>query len=137
MPDPSTGRGLVFAGVPGLVRSAMLEVPDRFRLIEVLGTAFDDLDESVRAAALAVEEPAVVIRDGAVFLPRLTRAATTESATPSATWDSSGTVLITGGTGGWVVSSLGTWWSSTEFGICCWSAAEVWRLTAPRSFAAS
>ena len=100
VPDPSTGRGLVFAGVPGLVRSAMLEVPDRFRLIEVLGTAFDDLDESVRATALAVDEPAVVIRDGAVFVPRLTRATTTENATPSATWNPSGTVLITGGTGG-------------------------------------
>ena len=49
-----------------------------------------------------MDEPAIVVQDGAVFAPRLMRAAATatDDVVPSATWDPSGTVLITGGTGG-------------------------------------
>ena len=64
VPGPLTERGLAFAGVPGLVRSAIAEYPgDRFRPRGSLtGGAFSDVDESV----LAVDEPAIVIQDGAV-----------------------------------------------------------------------
>nr|AZF85946.1 type I polyketide synthase [Catenulispora sp.] len=105
VPDAAVGRGVVSAGVTGLVRSAAIEFPERFGLVEVLGGGFGDLDESVRSAALAVDEPGVVVRDGAVFVPRLARVAQssdsdTVASGSAAVWDPSGTVLITGGTGG-------------------------------------
>ncbi|MCP3804690.1 SDR family NAD(P)-dependent oxidoreductase [Allokutzneria sp. A3M-2-11 16] len=79
---------LAAAAVWGLVRSAQSENPDRFVLVD--GPASD------LGAAVATGEGQVVVRDGKLFVPRLSRGA---SASP-AEWDSSGTVLITGGTGG-------------------------------------
>ncbi|MDN3357940.1 type I polyketide synthase [Actinomadura sp. DC4] len=62
-PDPDA------AAVWGLVRSAQLENPDRFVLV--------DLDEGAEAGpALAAGEPQVAVRDGRVLMPRLVRAGT-------------------------------------------------------------
>ncbi|TCP45034.1 acyl transferase domain-containing protein, partial [Tamaricihabitans halophyticus] len=88
----TTGASLAAAAVWGLVRSAQVEHPGRFRLIDSDGdtSAGTTLDQ-----ALAVDEPQVAIRGGELTVPRLTR--TSRGATgPTIT----GTVLITGGTGG-------------------------------------
>ncbi|NAS20980.1 SDR family NAD(P)-dependent oxidoreductase [Herbidospora sp. NEAU-GS84] len=77
----------------GLVRSAQSEHPGRFVLLDVEGgfTAW-----GAAAAAVAAGETQLVTGDGAVLVPRLARrsvAANTEEL-------GTGTVLVTGGTGG-------------------------------------
>jgi acyl carrier protein len=74
----------------GLIRSAQSEHPDRFVLVDTDGS------DAPLAAAVATE-PQVVIRNGEVLAPRLVRIAA--PASEDATFDSEGTVLITGGTG--------------------------------------
>ncbi|MBB4909452.1 type I polyketide synthase [Actinophytocola algeriensis] len=76
------------AAVWGLVRAAQLEYPGRFTLADV------DDDASV-ALAVGAGEPQAIVRGGEVFVPRLSRIASAPGAV-----DPSGTVLITGGTGG-------------------------------------
>ncbi|MER7673444.1 SDR family NAD(P)-dependent oxidoreductase [Kitasatospora sp. NPDC096128] len=80
---------LVGAAVWGLVRAAESENPGRFVLVDTDG-------ELPMEAVLATGEPQVVVRDGAVRVGRLTRAAGGGSAVG---WGE-GTVVITGGTGG-------------------------------------
>ncbi len=77
------------AAVWGLVRSAQAENPGRLVLADVSG-------ESQLAAALASDEPEVAVREGSVFAPRVIRVPSPEPAG----FDATGTVLITGGTGG-------------------------------------
>ena len=84
---------LVQAPLWGLVRAAQAEHPDRIQLI--------DLDETEAsrisvAAAVATGEPEVAIRGGQASVPRLRRGA---PGGESPSWDTEGTVLITGGTG--------------------------------------
>ncbi|WP_446681675.1 SDR family NAD(P)-dependent oxidoreductase [Allokutzneria oryzae] len=79
---------LASSAVWGLVRSAQSENPDRFVLV--------DGPLSEVGAAVATGEGQVVVRDGKLFVPRLSRGV----AAPPAEWDAEGTVLITGGTGG-------------------------------------
>ncbi|WP_330276707.1 SDR family NAD(P)-dependent oxidoreductase [Lentzea sp. NBC_00516] len=83
-------RDLGAAAVWGLVRAAQAEDPGRFLLI--------DLDESstVEPGMLMSEEQQLVVRDGVAYAGRLARLGEHE-ARPV---DWSGTVLITGGTGG-------------------------------------
>ncbi|MEV4311988.1 SDR family NAD(P)-dependent oxidoreductase [Actinocrispum sp. NPDC049592] len=87
------GRDVATATIWGLVRSAQLENPGRFGLVDT-----DDTDAStdVLASALASGEPELMIRDGDVKVARLARI------TPQATvtWSADANVLITGGTGG-------------------------------------
>ncbi|NKE62223.1 SDR family NAD(P)-dependent oxidoreductase, partial [Lentzea sp. PSKA42] len=91
-----TGDDVAAAAVWGLVRSAQTEDPGRFLLV--------DLDDAPESEALLpglgglidAGETQVVVRAGEVFAGRLARA--TESVARE--WDSGGTVLITGGTGG-------------------------------------
>ncbi|WP_409187097.1 type I polyketide synthase [Amycolatopsis sp. VS8301801F10] len=83
-----TGANPAGAAVRGLVRSAQAENPGRFVLIEA------DTDAPDLSGALASGEPQLSLRDGKAFVPRLVR---TQS-TVDDEW--SGTVLITGGTGG-------------------------------------
>ncbi|MQY15477.1 Acyl carrier protein [Streptomyces sp. RB5] len=93
---PGTDVDLAQAPVWGLVRSAEAENPGRFVLADVDGT---DASEAALAAALATGEPEFALRDGRLHLPRL--AALPEPDEPrDLPWDATGTVLITGGTGG-------------------------------------
>ncbi|MFD7932548.1 type I polyketide synthase, partial [Streptomyces sp. NPDC059742] len=85
---------LVHAAVWGLVRSAQSENPGRIVLADTDGT-----DASYRAlpGVLASSESEVAVRDGAVFVPRLVRAAV--AGEPGVEWDADGTVLVTGASG--------------------------------------
>ncbi|MEU3776970.1 SDR family NAD(P)-dependent oxidoreductase [Streptomyces sp. NPDC032472] len=99
----ATGPGediadLAQAAVHGLVRAAQSESPGRIVLADI-GT--DVPDAGLLAAALATGEPEFALRDGAVLVPRLTRAEVPAAPQgPAPLWREDGTVLITGGTGG-------------------------------------
>jgi pimaricinolide synthase PimS1 len=89
---------LAQAALVGLVRSADSEHPERFGLI--------DLDTGETAAdaligALSAPEPEVAVRQGRLYARRLARPkARDQEDRPQELFDPSGTVLITGGTGG-------------------------------------
>ncbi|MET9418683.1 type I polyketide synthase, partial [Streptomyces klenkii] len=89
-----SGDDLAGAAVWGLVRSAQSESPGRFVLVDLDG----DADVSVLPRALACDEPQLLVRDGEVLAARLGRVQGRDAA--DAVWDTAGTVLITGGTGG-------------------------------------
>jgi acyl transferase domain-containing protein/NADP-dependent 3-hydroxy acid dehydrogenase YdfG/acyl carrier protein len=118
-PD-ETVQGLAGAPIWGLVRSAQLEHPGRFVLVDLDG---GDPSPDVLDAALASDEPQLAVREGTLLAPRLAPApqpaapggAPAEKGTlweddaPAqdgalvegsvSTFDPEGTVLITGGTG--------------------------------------
>ncbi|MFE4054673.1 SDR family NAD(P)-dependent oxidoreductase, partial [Streptomyces sp. YIM B13518] len=87
------------AAVWGLGRVAALEIPARWGGVIDLPDALDDRAARRFAAVLAGHdgEDQVAVRDSAVFGRRLVPA---PEAAPDAGWEPSGTVLITGGTGG-------------------------------------
>jgi acyl transferase domain-containing protein/acyl carrier protein len=87
--------GLAQSSVWGLVRSAQLESPGRFVLIDVYD---DEACWGGLGGALALGEPQLAVREGELFIPRLARAGALpyEGVTGI---DPDGTVLITGGTG--------------------------------------
>ena len=91
--------GVVAGPVWGLVRSAQSECPGRFVLLDA-GEGFDGW--GVVAAAVASGESQLVARDGAVLAPRLARRAPVDAAADDVGLGDtgSGTVLVTGGTGG-------------------------------------
>ncbi|MET0132130.1 MAG: type I polyketide synthase, partial [Kibdelosporangium sp.] len=82
------------APVWGVLRAAQAEHPDRFVLVDL-----DDEEPSheVLAAAVATGEPEIAVRAGEVLVPRLVKAAKPAGGPQ---WNTDGTVLITGGTGG-------------------------------------
>ncbi|RSM35684.1 hypothetical protein DMA12_43300, partial [Amycolatopsis balhimycina DSM 5908] len=82
--------GVRTAPARGLVRSALAENPGRFALLDLAGTP----DAALLIEALTCGEPEVRVTGDAVLAPRLHRATAAGSGTCS------GTVLITGGTGG-------------------------------------
>ncbi|MCM2421630.1 type I polyketide synthase [Streptomyces sp. RKAG293] len=86
---------LAQSAVHGLVRSAQSESPGRIVLADI-GTGIPS--RTLLAAALATGEPEFALRDGKILAPRLVRAEA--RADVLAPWQSDGTVLITGGTGG-------------------------------------
>ncbi|WP_456237922.1 type I polyketide synthase [Nocardia terrae] len=90
-PDPAA------AAVWGLLRSAQSEHPQRFVLLDE--DPARPVDTEGVAAALISGEPQIAIRGGEMLVPRMVRAsvAPEQDARPSF---GSGTVLITGGTGG-------------------------------------
>ncbi|WP_411158114.1 SDR family NAD(P)-dependent oxidoreductase, partial [Streptomyces eurocidicus] len=92
----TAGDNLAGAAVQGLVRSAGSENPGRFGLVDLDGGS--DTDVTVLPRALASDEPQLLLRGGQVLAARLARAEA--QSTADVTWDASGTVLITGGTGG-------------------------------------
>ncbi|OLM32127.1 Malonyl CoA-acyl carrier protein transacylase [Pseudonocardia sp. Ae717_Ps2] len=94
-PPGETPRDLPAAAAAGLVRSAQSENPGRFLLADI-----DVSEHSVAAlpGLTAGDEPQVVVRDGAVRVPRLAPVTTAPSGSPDP--DPDGTVLVTGGTGG-------------------------------------
>ncbi|MBB5895104.1 SDR family NAD(P)-dependent oxidoreductase [Kutzneria kofuensis] len=81
------------AAVWGLVRAAQAEQPGRLVLVDT-----DNTEASAQALSVAASlgEPEVAIRDGEILVPRLSAA----QPTGTSTWDTEGTVLITGGTSG-------------------------------------
>ncbi|WP_327585127.1 SDR family NAD(P)-dependent oxidoreductase [Nonomuraea sp. NBC_00507] len=88
------GLDVAQAPVWGLVRAAEAENPGRFVLVDVDGSA-----ESWRAvgSVVASGEAEAAVREGEVWLPRLAKVS---AAGGAVAWDPSGTVLVTGGTGG-------------------------------------
>ncbi|WP_420718962.1 KR domain-containing protein [Streptomyces sp. NRRL WC-3795] len=85
------------APVWGAVRAAQAENPGRFSIIDTDGS-----HASLRAlsAAAALDEPEIALRDGLVRVPRLVRTTTPPAAgEPAVEWPTTGTVLVTGGTG--------------------------------------
>ncbi|MEU8272191.1 SDR family NAD(P)-dependent oxidoreductase [Sphaerisporangium sp. NPDC049002] len=96
--DPAGGMvpAVVAGPVWGLVRSAQAEHPGRFVLLDA-DVGFSGWE--LVASAIAAGESQLVARDGKLMVPRLARrAAETTPAGPSDV--GSGTVLVTGGTGG-------------------------------------
>ncbi|MGW8673280.1 SDR family NAD(P)-dependent oxidoreductase [Streptomyces niveus] len=88
-PDP------VAAAVWGLLRSAQTEHPGRFVLLDA---AEADISHDVLRTACAAGEPQLAFLDGEWRVPRLVR--TVRPELPPAPAYGSGTVLLTGGTGG-------------------------------------
>ncbi|WP_435056669.1 type I polyketide synthase, partial [Streptomyces noursei] len=91
------GQDPAAAAVQGLVRSAQSENPGVFGLIDLDGS---DASVEALAQALTSDEPQLVLRDGRPHAARLTRLAPQAGATAPTVWNTEGTVLITGGTGG-------------------------------------
>jgi acyl carrier protein len=80
------------AAVTGLVRAARTEYPGRLLLVD-LGAG-----DGLPARVLECEEEELAVRGGDVLAPRLVRDGAAADGGP--VWPSTGTVLITGGTGG-------------------------------------
>ncbi|WP_344585368.1 type I polyketide synthase, partial [Streptomyces lunalinharesii] len=91
------GQGPAAAAVQGLVRSAQSENPGVFGLIDLDGS---DASVEALAQALTTDEPQLLLRDGRPHAARLTRLTPQAGATAPTAWNTEGTVLITGGTGG-------------------------------------
>ncbi|MEH0845029.1 SDR family NAD(P)-dependent oxidoreductase, partial [Micromonospora sp. CPCC 205711] len=82
------------APVWGLVRAAQAEHPGRITLVDVDATGgLDDV-----RAAVALDEPEVVVRDGVARVPRLVPLPAAVGT--GVRWEAGGTVLVTGGTSG-------------------------------------
>ncbi|WP_255956178.1 acyltransferase domain-containing protein, partial [Streptomyces odontomachi] len=100
MDDAEDVQDLAAATVWGLVRTAQSEHPGRIVLVDHDAS---DLSWRVFTAGMASGEAQFALREGALLVPRLSRAtlATDIPATPAtpATLDPNGTVLVTGGTG--------------------------------------
>ena len=87
---------LAGAAVWGLVRSAQSEHPGHLLLADVDGTS---ASWAVLPGALALEEPQLALRDGAMLVPRLSPREPSQDGVGPSMLDPSGTVLITGATG--------------------------------------
>ncbi|MEU0437441.1 type I polyketide synthase, partial [Streptomyces sp. NPDC006290] len=83
---------LVHTAVWGLVRSAQSENPGRFGLVDLDADAGPT---DVLPRVLASGEPEVAVREGALLVPRLTRAIVADAEPVT----SAGTVLVTGASG--------------------------------------
>ncbi|SDD80489.1 type I polyketide synthase [Actinokineospora iranica] len=94
-PDGEDVTDLADAGVWGLLRSAQAENRDRFVLVDTDG---DPRSEDALTAAVRGGEPQLLIREGAVSVPRLAAPGADAPAAADPGWRR-GTVLITGGTG--------------------------------------
>ncbi|WP_051180260.1 type I polyketide synthase [Nocardia concava] len=90
-PDPAA------AAVSGLIRSAQAEYPDRIVLLDVDRVGIQHLSADAIRTAIAASEPQVVARGDSVLAPRL-EPVTSAAGEPISF--GTGTVLITGGTGG-------------------------------------
>ncbi|WP_202918931.1 type I polyketide synthase [Saccharothrix deserti] len=107
----ATGDDLPLAAAWGLVRSAQTEHPGRFLLVD-----HDDTEASRQALPAAVRtafaqtEPQLLLRDGELLVPRLTKSAKDARPRPLR-----GTALITGGFG--VLGGLTARHLVTEHGV--------------------
>jgi acyl transferase domain-containing protein/short-subunit dehydrogenase/acyl carrier protein len=89
---PDVGAATVW----GLVRSAQTEHPGSFGLVDVDGT---EASWKVSSSIVDGAEPQLALREGVAVVPRLARVAI-DGNSDFGTFVSSGTVLVTGGTGG-------------------------------------
>ncbi|MFD7842654.1 SDR family NAD(P)-dependent oxidoreductase [Nocardia sp. NPDC059764] len=103
---------LIAAAVWGVVRTAQSENPDRFVLVDEDPAA--PLDAEALVAVMRTGQPQVAIRGSEVLVPRLVRAET-DDADVDRTPFGTGTVLITGGTGG--LGALFARHLVTEYGV--------------------
>jgi acyl transferase domain-containing protein/acyl carrier protein len=85
---------LAGAAVWGLVRTAQVEHPDRFALVDLDGR---DASWRALAAAAGAGQPQIAVRDGALLVPRLVHAAPPSEA--AFAFDREGTIVITGAAG--------------------------------------
>ena len=91
---PSEGvDDLTHAALWGVIRTAQLEYPDRFMVVDVDGGA---LPLDAVFGAMYADEPGVAVRNGAVLVHRLAKFVPSLEV---AELDPAGTVLVTGGTG--------------------------------------
>ncbi|WST72122.1 type I polyketide synthase [Streptomyces uncialis] len=88
-------RSLTAGAVWGLVRAAAIEHPGRFALADA--RADSATDRSLLAAAMAAGEWQCLVEDGALRVPRVARRSPAPDPAPDL---GTGTVLVTGGTGG-------------------------------------
>ncbi|WP_435857133.1 SDR family NAD(P)-dependent oxidoreductase [Streptomyces mobaraensis] len=95
--DGAEVTDLAGAAVGGLVRSAQAEHPDRIVLLDLDVDGASVPSEALHRA-LATREPQLALRDGALYTPRLVRAAVPAAAETLGSTD--GTVLVTGGLSG-------------------------------------
>ncbi|MEU2718007.1 thioester reductase domain-containing protein [Streptomyces sp. NPDC007205] len=91
-------RDLGAAAVWGQIRSAQSENPGRFVLVDTADADGEPSPETLSAVVTSGESQ-LALRAGKVLLPRLRRVPVTPTGSPSGSWNPSGTVLITGGTG--------------------------------------
>uniref|UniRef100_UPI00059533D9 type I polyketide synthase n=1 Tax=Nocardia tenerifensis TaxID=228006 RepID=UPI00059533D9 len=91
--EPGEPIDLAQAPVWGLVRAAQAENPGRIVLVDSI------CSDAEIFTAVASGEPEFALRDGEMLVPRLARTAR-PAETAAVPWNSTGTVLITGGTGG-------------------------------------
>lgn len=100
------GPDIIAAAVWGFGRSAQAEFSgERIKLVDLDGST---KSEAALLPALASKEDVVALREGTIMTPRLVKAAPTAAQIPASPQDShsssgldvSGTVLVTGGTGG-------------------------------------
>ena len=85
------------AAVWGLVRSAQLEHPGRFLLIDVDGTPASE--EAIAALLAQEDEPQLALREGAALIPRAARLEPAPPEEVASPFDPEATVLVTGATG--------------------------------------
>ena len=90
----ANGGELSQAPIWGLVRAAQAEYPGRLVLVDA---DRGDVPEAMLTAAVSSGEPEVAVRGDELWVPRLVRAAPGTVPPP---WSTTGTVLVTGGTGG-------------------------------------
>ncbi|WP_245880850.1 type I polyketide synthase, partial [Streptomyces zhaozhouensis] len=101
---PQDVADLRLAPLLGLVRAGSEETPGRFALLDTdPADGMDAPDQALLAEALGSGEGEMALRGSQILVPRLT---VTQPNTPSrkggtkSPWSATGTVLITGGTGG-------------------------------------
>ncbi|WP_329066178.1 type I polyketide synthase [Amycolatopsis sp. NBC_01480] len=85
---------LTHAGLWGVIRTAQLEYPDRFMVVDLDG---GELPLGSVLGAMYADEPGVAVRDGAVLVHRLAKFVPAPES--PASLDPEGTALVTGGTG--------------------------------------
>ncbi|MET9857676.1 polyketide synthase dehydratase domain-containing protein, partial [Streptomyces sp. NPDC006450] len=83
------------AAVWGFVRAAQLEAPERLVLVDTDGRAPYAVEE-----VMALGEPQVAVHDGRLHAARLVKVAPPQPTASVFSSDDTGTVLVTGGTGG-------------------------------------
>ncbi|MFK0259574.1 type I polyketide synthase, partial [Streptomyces sp. NPDC090445] len=88
------------ASVWGLVRSAQREHPGRLVVVDVEPGLSADAEAAALGLALGVGESQVAVRGGRVVVPRLARVGEVPVGRSEGSFGPSGTVLVTGGTGG-------------------------------------